>query len=168
MLPEESKNAIPAVEHSEDEAQPTTTKRRRTDNPGGRGGSSDGNSDEDLIATLDPPSKGKGKAISKNKARGVQPEPKRKVSEEDMVEVSLGTLTITQNGEAHFVGASGGSSLLHVCYPFELCHADSQDLTPECKGGWCIRSRARFGFDWTIIHPTEHTGNNLTSKHNYC
>jgi hypothetical protein len=33
---------------------------------------------------------------------------------DDEAEISLGTLTIGANGEAQFVGASAGSSLLHV------------------------------------------------------
>lgn len=44
--------------------------------------------------------------------------PTRPLSEDrDLVGVSLGSLTIAQNGEARFVGSSGGSSFLHADGP---------------------------------------------------
>jgi hypothetical protein len=96
------------------------TKTKSSPTGGGRPGSS-------------PLSGGSGRP--KPYANGVKLEPELEgVEEEDeerLEEISLGTLTIGNNGEAVFVGASAGSNYLHVSE--WLSHENSETLMYELR-----------------------------------
>jgi hypothetical protein len=65
------------------------------------------------------PSRLAGSSKIGRRGRGEEDEEEDEVTDEEVGEISLGTLTIGANGEAQFVGASAGSSLLHVSFSHE-------------------------------------------------